>query len=140
MQTLLSNCRLEEAITTANGVAGATDINGAATDMKGYEGLVAHVKFGPIAADAVTKVKVQESADNVTYTDINGAELAVAADDDNKYKSIDAPNIRQHHARVVVDRATGNATVLAAWYQKYNPSFAPTQHGAAFETTIATPS
>ena len=144
MQTLLSNSHLQEAITTTNGAAGSTDINGATVNMKGYEGIVAHVKFGTIGNNAVTKVKMQESTiatgANSDWTDIEGAELTVAATDDDTYKSIEVANVRKHHARVVVERATANATVLAAFYQKCNPSFAPTQHSEAFATKIVTPS
>ena len=139
MQTLLSNISLQEAIATGSRSAGTTDVNGTAVDMKGYEGLVALIEFGTITASAVTSVKMQESDSSTTgWTDIDDAEIDVAADDDNDYFAVDCANIRKRYARVVVDRGTANAALRAALYIKYNPSFAPTTHQSGRFTTLVT--
>ena len=140
MQTLLSNTRWEDAIPHGSRGAGTADINGTATDMTGYEGVLTRVEFGTIAATAVTAVKGQESDASATgWADIEDAEISVPADHDNKYVTLDVPNIRKRYFRVQVDRGTGNAAITSAQYCKYNASFAPTAQPSDDLTAIVTP-
>ena len=72
-------------------------------------------------------VKVQESDDNSTYTDVSGSSTAVTDADDNKLVKISVrrPKFKKRYARVHVTRATANSTVNAAtaivWDQADSP-------------------
>ena len=112
----ISRLNFVEAITTTNGAAGTSDINGATLNLDGHRAVTAMVKFGTIAATAVTSLKWQGSENNSTWSDLEGTSITVAADDDNKM-FITALNLPlQRYLRIVVDRGTANATVLSAWY------------------------
>ena len=132
MQNFLSDVRVEIAVAHGSRAAGMADINGAAADMKGYEGITTIVEFGTIAATAVTAVKMQESdASGSGWADVDDSELTVAADDDNQIFTVDLSNVRKRYARVVIERATADATLATALYVKYNPSYKPTAQPAA---------
>lgn len=140
MQTLLSNVRFEEMVAQGSRGAGQTDINGAAVDMKGYEGCLIRVEMGSITANADTSLKAQESDSSTSgWTDIEGAEITIADDDDNNYVSLDVANIRKRYFRGVVDRGTQNAAIRSAQYIKYNPSYAETTQPSDDLTLVVTP-
>ena len=139
MQTLLSNVKFEEMVAHANRSAGTADLNGITTDMKGFEGCLIRVEMGAITANAVTTLKAQESDDNTAWTDIDDAEISIAATDDNAYVDLDVANIRKRYLRGVVERATANAALRSATYIKYNASFLPTSQPTAELTLIITP-
>ena len=108
--------------------------------MKGYEGLRFMAEYGDIAGTAVTSQKIQESDSSTTgWSDIEGAEIPVAANDDNKIKIVEVANIRKRYARGVIDRGTANAAVRTALYEKFNPAYAPVQQHADVEAVIVTP-
>lgn len=144
MQTLLSNVRFEEMVAQGSRGAGTSDINGAAVDMKGYEGCLIRVEMGSITSNAVTSLKAQEAdiatGANANWTDITGASITIDDDDDNKYVSLDVANVRKRYFRGVLDRGTANAAIRSAQYIKYNPSYAKTAQPDDDLTLITTPS
>ena len=128
---LSKNSKLSIAITSANGVAGTSDINGATLDMSGYEGVLITVTFGVITGSAVTTIKAQQdSASGMgTAADLEGTEQTVADTDDEKTFFIDLYRPQERYVRVVVPRATQNAVVASATYLQYGAAKAPITHG-----------
>lgn len=110
---LIDAVKLVNAITVSAGAAAATNINGSAVDMAGFDGAMFIFKFGAIVAGAATSVKVQE--DSVvgmgSAADIAGTGQTVADTDDDTYKVCDIKRPLKQFLRPVVSRATQNATV-----------------------------
>ncbi len=129
---LIQQIKIVEAITEAQGAAGQTAINGAAVDMTDFENVLVVVTFGTIAAGAVTSVKVQRdtASSMATAADIEGSGQTVADDDDGKTFYADITRPGERYVRVVVGRATQNATVRSAFYVLYGARKMPTTQGA----------
>lgn len=109
------------------GAAAATDRNGAALDMLGYRGVLMCVKFGSIAAGAVTSIKAQQGAQSNLSdgADLKGTGITVANDDDNQIFIIDLYEPVERYVRVVIDKDGTNATNEAAWYIQYGATLRP---------------
>lgn len=117
VEPLSSRVFVVNAITITAGAAAATAVNGASLDLNAYETdrVLIVVKFGAIVLNAVTSIKVQ-SDDNTGFSsaqDIAGTAQTVADDKDDTYFLIDVINPPERFLRVVVSRATQNATVSA---------------------------
>jgi hypothetical protein len=138
---LSKNCKITNAISPTAGAAGATDINGATLDMQGFEGALMVVTFGAITAGAVTGIRAAQGAasDLSDAADLAGSAQVIADSDDDKTFYIDVKKPAERYVRLVVDRATQNAVVAAAWYIQYGAHKAPTTHGAnvAGETHVS---
>ena len=122
--------KITNAITLAAGAAGTTSINGTILDMQNYESVLIIVETGPIVSGAVTTLKAQQDSASAMggAQDLLGTELAVADTDDDKAFYLDIIKPTKRYVRVVVPRATQNAT-LAAVYVQYNGSKSPVTHG-----------
>lgn len=128
---LSKNSKVVQVITPTAGAAGTTAINGTVIDTQGFRGAIIIVTMGAIVADAVTSLKVQQGT-NSTVTDaadIAGTSQAIADDADEKVFYVDVKNPTERYLRLVVSRATQNATVASAIAVLYDPSDAPTTHG-----------
>lgn len=116
---LIDEIKITQAITVTAGAAGLTLINGAALDMAGFDGVLVAVQFGAIAATAVTSIKMQQ--DTVVgmgaAADLAGTGQTIADTDDDKLFYIDLRRPLEQFVRLVVSRATANATVAATYYQ-----------------------
>lgn len=127
------NNKISTAITVANGAAGTSAINGTALDTAGFDGGVAIVEFGPIVSGAVTSIKLQQSDDTGgspdDFTDVTGTSQTVADDADNTRFVIDFKRTTKRYVRVVVSRATQNAT-CAAIYIQYGARTKPVTQGS----------
>lgn len=112
------NLKVVQAITTTAGAAGATAINGAVVDMANFEEALVIVPFGAIVAGALTSIKWQEGdQSNLSdAADVTGTSVTVADTDDDKVKTLRIVKPRKRYGRVVVSRATQNATVGGAMY------------------------
>ena len=123
--------QLTIAITSAAGVAGTSDLNGATLDMQGFEGVLMIVTFGVITGSAVTTIKAQQdsAAGMGTAADLLGTEQTVADTDDEKTFYIDLYKPEERYVRLVVPRATQNAVVASATYIQYGAKKAPVTHG-----------
>ncbi len=85
-QNFLPEHRISIAVAASARAEGQTAINGAMVDMQGYEGVVAVVEMGTIAATAVTSIKWQQS-DTTTaadFSDLEGTGIDIADDDDDE--------------------------------------------------------
>lgn len=116
---LSKDVKATQAITIAAGAAGTSAINGATLDMSGFEEVAVVVQFGPIVSGAVTSIKWQEgdAANMSDAADVEGTAQTVADDDDNTVFRINVIKPRGRYGRVVVSRATQNATCSAMYYQ-----------------------
>ena len=131
IQSLSKAGKISNAITPTAGAAGTTDIEGAALDMSGFEGVLMLVTFGEITAGAVTKIKAQQgAASNLSdAADLEGTLQAIADTDDDKTVYIDLKNPQKRYVRLYVDRATQNAVVASASYIQYGAREQPVTHG-----------
>lgn len=132
-EPLSQRVKISEAITEAAGAAGITNINGAILDMSGFEAVLVVVTFGAIVAGAVTSIRAQRDTDPAggTMADLQGSNQVIADTDDGKTFYIDLLRpATKRYVRVVVNRATQNATVRSAFYIQYDPREKPTVQGA----------
>lgn len=112
----LLDLKVVQATTVAAGAAGTSAVNGDTIDLSGVEELMILVPFGPIVSGAATSIKFQEGDTTSPTTDVEGSSITVADDDDNTTKVIRIIKPRKRYGRVVISRATQNATVGAAFY------------------------
>lgn len=135
---LIEDIKITRAILPSEGVAAATDLNGAILDMAGYDGVMAVVTFGAITAGAATSIKMQQdtAAAMGSAADLEGTKQTVADTDDDKTFYIDLVNPAERYVRLVVNRATQNAVVSSALYIQYRARSLPTTQatGVAGET------
>ena len=119
------------AITSANGVAATSDINGVTLDMQGFESVLMIVTFGVITGSAVTTIKAQQdSASGMgSAADLLGTSQTIADTDDEKTFYINLVKPQERYVRLVVPRATQNAVVASATYIQTGAKKAPTTHG-----------
>ena len=137
-QNFLPEHRISIAVAASARAAGQTAINGAMVDMQGYEGVVAVVEMGTIAATAVTSIKWQQS-DTTTaadFTDLERTGLAIADDDDDKIFVSELYKPTKRYVRTVVARATANAALRAATYIQYKPREAPVSQGTGVNSEL----
>ena len=103
------------AVTTVDGAAGTAAITSASVDTAGFDGCCFIIPTGPIVAGAVTTAKVQQADDTSgspdDFTDLTGSSITIADDDDNQVKYLDVVTPRKRYLKVVVSRATQNATI-----------------------------
>lgn len=130
IQTFHDDVKIVQAVTITAGAAGATAINGTAIDMSGYERCLFVVQFGAIVATAVTSIKVQQDTTSAmsSAADLAGTGQTVADTDDDKVFYIDIQKPREDFVRLVVSRATANATCSAMAYL-YGARQKPVTHG-----------
>jgi hypothetical protein len=108
--------RVVQATTVTAGTAGTTAINGATIDLSGVEEISIIVPFGTIAAGAATSIKWQEGSTTSPTTDVAGTNITVLDTEDDTTKILRIIKPRSRYGRVVVSRATQNATVGAILY------------------------
>ena len=121
-RNLVGNVQFQLAIGHASlGVAGTSDLEAEAADCVDFLAVVAMVHMGVIAAGAVTSVKWQGSDDATTWADLAGTDESVADTDDNKMLVMELDRPRHRYNRIVISRATANATVRSAIYIKRLP-------------------
>ena len=137
---LSKNVKISQAITNTAGAAGTAAINGITLDMANYEGVLIEVTFGAIVSGAATSIKAQQGqASNMSdAADLLGTGQTIADTDDEKTFFIDLYRPAERYVRLVVPRATQNATCTATYIQ-YMPRNAPTTHGSnvAGETHVS---
>lgn len=117
MPLLSESVKIVSAITATEGLAAATNLNGAVVDTTGYRGCMMVVTFGAIVATAVTSIKAQQDVALAfgAAADLLGTAQTVADDADGKTFVIDIELPREPFLRVVVLRGTANATVSAVY-------------------------
>ena len=120
------------ASTTTAGAAGVTAITSSAIDMAGFDGCCFIVPLGAIVGGAVTSLKLQQSSDDAAtddYSDVTGTSITIADDDDNKLKYLDVFRPTKQYLKLVISRATQNATVGGIVAIQYKARTRPVTHG-----------
>jgi hypothetical protein len=112
----VTSVKVIQATTVTAGAAGTTAVNGSAVDLSGVEEILILVPFGAIVSGAATSIKWQEGSTSSPTTDVAGTSVTVADTDDDTTKSLRIIKPRSRYGRVVVSRATQNATVGAIEY------------------------
>lgn len=131
LSRLAEEVSIRQAITITAGAAGATAINGTAIDMSGYEGCLFVLQMGAIVGGAVTSLKVQQDTASAfgSPQDLAGSNQAIADTADDTVFYVDIKRPTKDFVRLVVSRATQNATCSAMAYLYRGRQF-PTAHGA----------
>lgn len=122
--------KIVQAITITAGAAAATNLNGSVIDLAGFDGVVFVVQFGAIVATAVTSIKAQQdtAVGMGAAADLLGSAQTVADTDDDKIFYMDIKRPLEQFVRLVVLRATANATCSAVAYV-YRSRSRPVTHG-----------
>lgn len=127
----IHNHIIQQAATVTAGAAGQTAITSDVVDTANCDGVLFIVSFGAITAGAVTSIKVQQcDTSGGSYADLEGTSQTVADDADNTTFYVDVFRPREQFLKLVVSRATQNATVGSILAIKYNTSNRPTTQGA----------
>jgi hypothetical protein len=137
MQELIALVKPLSAVTPTAGLAAATAITGSTIDTNGFSGVLILVHFGAIVTGAVTSFKVEHSdnSDMSSNADILGTNQTVTDTDDNKVFFVDIKTPVKRYVRLLVSRATQNATVSAVALP-YGPSDAPITQTATGERFV----
>ena len=121
MNLLSDDIVITQPVTSAEGVAAATDLAGTQVDMTGFDGVLFVCVMGVITATAVTSIKAQQGA--VTgmgdAADLEDSELAIADDDDGQIFAIDLWRPLEQFVRPYIDRLTQNAVVAVCLAIQY---------------------
>lgn len=102
---------------------------GSGVDCQGFRSCRFIASFGTIVAGAATSVEVHQSSDDGSsdsYTALLGSKITVADDDDNKLVAVDIVAPRERYLKLVVNRATQDATLDGIVAELYDPSEIPT--------------
>ena len=98
--------------TVTAGAAGTSSITSDAVNMTGYDGCLFIVPFGAIVSGAATSIKLTQcDTSGGSYADLTGTSQTVADTDDDKTFIIDIQQPQEQFLKLVVSRATQNATV-----------------------------
>jgi hypothetical protein len=122
--------KVVQATTVTAGAAGTSAVNGATVDMSGFEEIAIIVPVGAVVSGAVTSIKWQEGDTTSPTTDVAGTNITVADTDDDTTKILRIIKPQKRYGRVVVSRATQNATLGAILYVLTNPRTLPVADGA----------
>lgn len=96
-------------------------------DMQGFEGCLFIVPFGAITATGVQSIEVHGSNTSGSgFTALEGTNVVVADDDDNKYAMVEVIRPQHRYLKCVVNRATANSAI---------DGIVAVKHGAAKQPT-----
>jgi hypothetical protein len=106
------DCKVVVASTTTLGAAGTSVITSTAVDTAGFRECTFIVPLGTITAGGVQSLKVQQ-CDTVggSYADLLGSNQAIADTDDDGLRYTTIVNPQEQFLKLVVSRATQNATI-----------------------------
>lgn len=113
MNQFSSNYSVRRIMAPAAGAAGATAINSDIVDLLDASSATFLVQFGTLASGAVTSARVVHgnAADLSDAVDVPLLTQALADTADDSLVVLDMSAPTRRYARVIVSRATGNATV-----------------------------
>lgn len=122
---------IEIGSTTTAGAAGTSAITAGTVDMAGYDGIMAIIPLGAIVTGAVTSLKWQQGQQSGMgdAADLLASGQAILDSDDNKLVYTDLLRPTERYVRVVISRATQNATIGGVIYLKYRSRKRPVTHG-----------
>lgn len=131
MQYLSEITKITVASTTTAGAAGTSAITSSAVNMAGFDGALFIIPVGTVVSGAVTTAKVQQcDTTGGSYADLTGTSVTVADTDDDGLKYIDIFRPQEQFLKVVVSRATQNATIGGIVCIQYKARTRPTSHGS----------
>ncbi len=135
LNNLLENA---EIVVVENAVAaGVTTITpGAGVDTDDCEGVLFLVTMGAITSGAATSIKIQQSADDSSYADLEGSSVTVADDDDELVIAIDVFRPTDRYLLPLVLRATQNSVLEGIVAIKYTLRKSPATQGATVANTL----
>lgn len=120
----------------AAATSAGTDVEGAAVDTQGWEGVEFAVEIA--TANAANFLKIQQSADGSTgWADLAGTAAVAGADGDTVRSDIYRPEKR--YVRAVIDRGGANTATTTLRATLYGPTKAPTHSTVEVVTYTATP-
>ena len=100
----------------SNAVAAGTTVitPSAGVDTQGFDHVTFQALFGTITAGAATSIEVHQSdddGDTDAYSALEGTNVTVADDDDNKIAVVEVIRPAKRYLKLVVNRATQNAVL-----------------------------
>jgi hypothetical protein len=137
MGRLYEDVKTQLIVTTAAGASAQTTITSSAVDTAGFSGVRFLVAIGPVTAGAVTSFKLQQSDDDGSsdaYSDIVGSSQTIADNADNTHMYADIAHPQKRYLKLVVSRATQDATIGAVIAELYGPKDNPVTQTATGET------
>jgi hypothetical protein len=115
--------------------AGSTVITpSAGIDARGFESVLFVAAFGAIVSGAATSIEVHQSSDDGVadaYSALAGSKVTVADDADGKLAFVEIVQPVKRYLKLIVNRATQNATLDGIIAILSGPKTIPTVHDAA---------
>lgn len=130
MNQTIKKSKIVSLITPTAGAAGTSAINSSNIDFANCEGALIIVHVGAVVSGAATSIKLQGGATTSPTTDLEGTSQTIADTDDDTIKYIDIRRPSLRYARLVVSRATQNATIGSAVAILYGVRDNPTTQAA----------
>ena len=135
------NRNLSKAVVTVSAMstvaAGTSNQTSSSIDTRGAATVRWIASLGTLTASQVTKLKVQESDDNATWTDVTGAETPAMADaDSNKLLIVDIYKPQKRYQQAIVERATANAVINSVVAELYLEDFQPVTQDASVSQLV----
>ena len=114
----------------SNAVAAGTSTitPGSGIDMQNFESCLFMILWGAIVSGGVQSVEAHQSSDDGgsdAYTALLGSKVTVTDTDDNKITYVDVVKPRERYLKLIVNRATQNATVDGIIAIQYGPRKMP---------------
>ena len=137
MQSLLSNTEIARVMDAK--AAGATAENGAAVDMRNFEGVMFIAALGALTAGQETSIRAQQAAaSDGAFADLGGTRVGDAEDDDdNQLLILDVKRPTERYVRCVVSRGTADAAIDGMIAIRYGPRKKPTTQGSTVSASKA---
>lgn len=123
LQSITNDCKITR---VSNAVAaGTATTNCTAVDMQGWDGVCFIAAIGTIEATGTVTLHVEQSADNSSFSDLEGTSKALTASDDNELIISDIKKPGDRYVRPVIITATANGTIDGVIAIQYNGSKLP---------------
>ena len=111
---------------------GATDPDSDSVDMSGFDGVMFVGNIGAQAAAATAEMKAQQSEDDITFNDLEGAVVVSPVESVDKFLVLDVYRPLERYVRTVLTRGgTGDSEWGATFAIQYMASKKPTDHDLA---------